>query len=164
MVGGAVAEPGIELGGVLELLSTPAGHHEVAAVGIGESGDVAPDLFELGDGEDVFLSVTPAFLDVFEGEVGGHARSEVVHARPDFGLVVGEDVFPGQGEEGEEIVEIDPGGEGVVVGEAELGIFLRHGQAFDQPGSAVNAGQAATAIFEAAGDHLEVEASAGLQV
>jgi hypothetical protein len=68
VVGGAVAEPSVELGGVLELLSAETGDDEVAALGLRQGGDIAPELLELGDREDVFLSVAPAFLHLLQGE------------------------------------------------------------------------------------------------
>ena len=55
-----------------------------------------------------------------------------------------------EAEGGEELVEIDPAGVRVVVGQGELGFFARHGEAFDEPDAAIDAGQAAAAVFEAA--------------
>ena len=57
----------------------------------------------------------------------------------------------------QEAVDIDPGGEGVVVPELEFGFLAGHGEAFEQADAAVDAGEAAAAVFEAAGDDLEGE-------
>lgn len=74
--GGAIAEPAVELGLVLELLSAGAGDDHEAGGEVGEGGEVAPEFFELGDGKHVFLAVAPAAFDVFEGDVGGDAGGE----------------------------------------------------------------------------------------
>jgi hypothetical protein len=86
-VGGrAVAEPAVELGGIFKLLPAEAGHDDVAAVEVAEGGEVTPEFFELGDWEDIFLSVAPSFLDVLEGDVSGHARGQVADGVGDFML------------------------------------------------------------------------------
>lgn len=67
----------------------------------------------------------------------------------------------GEAEGVEEAVEVDPGGHGIVVTELELVFLAGEGEAFDQSGLAVDAGQAAAAIFEATGDDFESEAGVG---
>ena len=64
------------MGLVLELLSADAGDDNEAGGEVGESGEVAPEFFELGDGKHVFLAVTPAAFDLLEGDVGGDAGGE----------------------------------------------------------------------------------------
>ena len=70
---GAIAEPGVELGGVFELLAAEAGDDEEVAADFAQGGEVSPEFFELGDGEDVFLAVAPALFYFLEGDVGGEA-------------------------------------------------------------------------------------------
>ena len=91
----AVAEPTVELGGVLELLATEAGDGEVAGVGFGEGGEVAPEFLELSDGKDVFLPVSPALFDIFQGDVGGEALGEAAEGSLDDVLVILDDVLAG---------------------------------------------------------------------
>lgn len=169
--GGAVAEPAVELGLVLELLTAGARDHEVAGVDFREGGEVAPEFLELGGGEDVLLTVAPAFLDVLEGDVGGEAGGEVadgvgdpgggVFGRGGGGVFGGgaEEVLAGESEGGEEGIEADPGGHGVVVAEAELVLLAGHGESLDEAGETIDAGESATAILEAAMNHLEGQAA-----
>ena len=166
MGGGAVAEPAVELGLVFELLAAGPGDDEEAGVDFGEGGHVAPEFFELGDGEDIFLAVAPAFFDVLEGEVGGHAAGEAADGIGDFevGGGAGEEVGALEAEGGEELIEVDPGRKGIIVGEVEFIFFAGHGEAFDEAGAAVDAGEAAAAVFEAAGDDFEAEGGAAGEV
>ena len=62
MGGGAVADPGVELGLFFELLAARARDDEEAAVALGEGTHVAPKFFELSDRENIFLAVAPAFF------------------------------------------------------------------------------------------------------
>lgn len=164
VVGGAITEPGVELGGVLELLAAKAGDDEEVGLDFGEGGEVRPEFFELEDGEDVLLSVAPAFFYFLDGDVGGEFGGDVTDSGGDFFPVVGEEVVAGEAEEGEELVEVDPGRHGVVVGEGEFVFLAREGEAFEEAGAFVDAGEAATAVFESAGDDLEGEAGAGVEV
>ena len=170
--GGAVAEPAIELGLVLELLTAHSGDGDELAVDVRKGGEVAPEFFELGDGEDVFLGVAPAFFDVFEGDVSGHPGGEVADGGVDpvggrgwggggvggIDGCRGEEIGAGQLEDFEQLVEVDPGGHRVVVGEFEFLLFAGHGEAFDESWAAIDAGEAAAAIVEAARNDLEGEA------
>lgn len=171
--GGAIAEPAVELGGVFELLAAAAGDGDEAGGEVGEAAHVDPEFFELADGEDVFLAVAPAFLDVFEGDIGGHFGGDAADGGGEFfaggggvgAIGVGaEDVVAGEVEGGEELVEVNPAGIGVVIGELEFDVFAGEGEAFDKAGAAIDAGEAAAAIFEAAGDDFEGEGSAGVEV
>ena len=72
-VGISLAEPAVELRLVLELLAARSRHDEERAIHFREGCDIAPEFFELDHGEDVLLAFAPAFLDVLEGDVGGHA-------------------------------------------------------------------------------------------
>ena len=101
VVGGTVAEPGVELGGVLELLTAEAGDDEVATLGLRQGGEVAPEFLELGDGEDVFLSVAPALFHLLQGEVSREAGGELADPGLDGLFVVLEDIVAGQVKEGE---------------------------------------------------------------
>ena len=164
MGGRAVAEPGIELGRVFKLLPTGSRDDKEFRFDIGEGGEVTPEFFELGDGEDVFLSVAPAFFDFLEGDVGREAGGNFANGFGDDCGVSGEDVFAGESKEGEELVEVDPGRHGVVVGEDEFVFFPRHGKAFEKARASVDGGEAASSVFEAAGDDFEGEASFALEV
>jgi hypothetical protein len=62
--GGAVAEPAIELCRVFELLAARSGDGKEAARDLGKASKIAPELFKLCDGENVFLPVTPALFHV----------------------------------------------------------------------------------------------------
>ena len=171
MSGGAVAEPAIELGLVLELLAAQSRDSDELAIDVRQGGEIAPEFLELSDRENVFLGVAPAFFDVFEGHVSGHASGEgtdggveMVGCRGRSGGGIGgvdgcrgEEIGAGQLEDFEEPVEVNPGGHRVVVGEFEFLLFTRHGEAFDQPEPAVDAGEAAAAIVDAPGDDLEGE-------
>ena len=97
--------------------------------------------------------MAPAFLDIFERDVGGHAGGEVPDGLSDFLFVP--EVVPAQAEGGEQLVEVDPCGHGIVEREAEFVFFARHGEAFDKAWGAIDAGEASTAVLEAAGDHFE---------
>jgi hypothetical protein len=59
---GPIAEPAIELGLVLQLLPPQARHDDEPGIEFGECGEVAPELLELGDGEDVFLPCPQRFF------------------------------------------------------------------------------------------------------
>lgn len=162
MGGGAVAEPAVELGGVLELLAAEAGDGEVMGLDGGQAGHVHPEFFKLADGEDVLLAVAPAFFDVLEGDVGGHAGGEAADGGAGFGGVP--EVVAGELENREQGVDVDPAGIGVVVGEVEFVLLVGHGEAFDELEPAIHAGEAAAAVFEAARDDLEGEPGAGGEV
>ena len=127
---------------------------------------VAPEFFELGDGEDVFLSVAPALFDFLQRDIGRHPCREGADSGGDFFSAAGprREVGAGEGEGGEELVEVDPGGEGIVIGQGEFGFLAGHGETFDQPGTAVDAGEAAAAVLEAAGDDFEGEGRAAFEV
>lgn len=58
------------------MLSAGTGDDDEAGGEVGEGGEVAPEFFELRNGEDVFLAVAPAAFNVFEGDVGGDAGGE----------------------------------------------------------------------------------------
>ena len=58
MCGAAISEPAVELGGVLELLTTEAWDGDEAGLPVGECGDVAPEFLELRDGENILLACT----------------------------------------------------------------------------------------------------------
>ena len=47
----------------------------------GQSRHIAPQLLELRDREDVFLAVSPALLDVLQGDVRGHPGGDRADAR-----------------------------------------------------------------------------------
>ena len=72
----AITQPAIELGGIFELLATEARHGEVASLDGGEIAHIAPEFFELADGENVFLAIAPAFFHLLERDVGGHLGGE----------------------------------------------------------------------------------------
>jgi hypothetical protein len=59
---------------------------------------------------------------------------------------------------------VDPGRHGVVVRESELVGFGGERESFDEAGLAVDPGEAASAVFEAAVDDFEAEAGTGLQM
>ena len=63
-------------------------------------------------------------------------------------------------EEGQQAVDVHPAGVGAVVGERELVLLARQGQALDQPHPAVDARQAAAVILDAARDDLPAERGA----
>ena len=154
--GGAVAEPAVELGLVFELLAAGAGDDEEAAVGFGQGGHVAPQFFELGHGENILLAMAPAFFDFLEGDVAGHAMAEFADGGLDAGGVC--QISTGEAEQREELVEVNPGGHGVVVGEGEFILLAGHGEAFDKPGAAIDPGEAPAAILNAPGDDFKGEA------
>ena len=58
---------------------------------------------------------------------------------------------------GEKLVDVNPTGVGVVVGKLEFVLFAGHRQAFDQSQPAIDAGEAAAAILEPAGDDFKGE-------
>jgi len=62
----AVVGPGVELGGVFELLTAAGVDGQERTAHVGERAHVAPELLELGDRVDVFLAVAPASLDVLD--------------------------------------------------------------------------------------------------
>ncbi len=143
------------MGLVLELLAAGARDDREAADDVGECGHVAPEFFELDDWEDVFLAVAPAFFDILESDVGGHACGEITDGLSDLFLIF--EVGADEAEDGEEFIEMDPCGHGVVEGETEFVFFAGHGEAFDETRAAVDAGEAAAAVFEPAGDDFEGE-------
>ena len=112
---GPIAQPTIELRRFFELLPTPAGHGHEAAGKFRKAGHVAPEFFKLRHGQDIFLTFPPAFFDVLQRDVGGHAGGQrahgVVHLFPVHTLLAG------QPEQGAELVDIDPLGRTVVPGE-----------------------------------------------
>src|ERR1035437_2604682 len=65
----AIAQPCVEKGGLLQLQAAHAGHSQKAAIQLGQSGHIAPEFFKLGYRKDIFLSLAPALLHVFE-EIG----------------------------------------------------------------------------------------------
>lgn len=152
------------MGLILELEAAETGDGDEPAFHFGELAEVAPEFFELGDGEDVFLAVTPAFLHFLEGDVGGEAGGELADALTQGFLGLGGALFGGEhgvaggAEHGEETVQVDPSGHGVVVGEPELVGFVGQGEAFDETGLAVDAGETAAPILESTGNDLEGEA------
>ena len=137
----------------------PAVDGEERAGEVGQGGQVAPELLELGDGEDVLLAVAPAPLHVLDRDVGRHPRG---HAR-------GRPRRPSRGrasrsarvrpKASEQAVDVDPGRQRVVVAERELGVLAGLGQPFEQPEPAADPGQAAAAVVDPPGDHLEAQAS-----
>ena len=76
-----------------------------------------------------------------------------------FAVVV--EIAAGELEGGEQGVDVDPAGVAVVIGQVELVLLARHGEPFDELGLAVDAGEAAAAVFETAGHDFEGEAGAG---
>lgn len=82
--GGAVAQPAVELGWVLELLSAEAGDGGVAGIDGWKIAHVHPEFFKLADGENVLLAVAPAFFDLLEGDVGRHFCGEGADGGVDF--------------------------------------------------------------------------------
>src|SRR5690606_21970881 len=79
----AVAEPAVELGGFLELLPPHAGHGDEAGFYFRQGGHVAPDFLELGDREDILLSLSPPLLDVLQRHVGRHPGGKGAHGGRD---------------------------------------------------------------------------------
>lgn len=166
------------MGLVFELLTALSGDGDELSPDIRECGEVAPEFFELGDRIDVFLGVAPAFLDFFQGDVSGHAGREIADGGVDVfgrggggrGRVIGmgrgggEEIGARQAEDVEQLIEVDPCGHRVVVREFEFLLFARHGEAFDQAQAAINAGETAAAVIEAARDDLEREAVAAMDV
>ena len=88
IVRGSITEPGVELGGIFELLAAESWDDDEVRLDLGQSGEVGPEFFELGDGKDIFLAVAPAFFDLFEGDVGGEAFRDVSNGRGDFLFVL----------------------------------------------------------------------------
>ena len=84
-----IPQPAIELGWILELLSPNSGHHDEGTVNIVQAGHVAPELLELGDGMNVLLAVAPAFLDILEGDIGGHPARKVMDSMFYLGGIIG---------------------------------------------------------------------------
>src|SRR3954465_5570000 len=76
VVAAAVGHPAVELGRVLELLASWPADREEGARQVGQGRQVAPELLELGDGEDVLLAMSPPPLDVLDRHVGRHPRRE----------------------------------------------------------------------------------------
>jgi hypothetical protein len=77
MSGGAVPQPAIKLPGFLQLLTPAAGHRYEIAAQIGEPRHIAPQLLKLSYRKDVFLSLSPSFFDILNGDIGRHARRQV---------------------------------------------------------------------------------------
>ena len=65
---------------------------------------------------------------------------------------------------GQQRVDADEGRERVVVGELDLVFLARQRQALDQPRAAVDAGEAAAAVFEPARHDLDAQAGPALDV
>ncbi len=147
------------MGGVFELLAAEPWNNDEFGFDVGEGGEVAPEFFELEDGEDVFLSVAPAFFDFFEGDVGGESVCDFANGGGDLEVVFVDDVVSGELEEIEELIEVNPGGHGVVVGEGEFVFFARHGESFEKSGLAVDGGEATSSVFESSGDDFVGESS-----
>lgn len=73
MVRAAIPLPRIQLCLCFQLLPTLQGSCKEGAVNLRQSAHVTPQFFELCNGEDVFLSVSPPLFDVFECDVGGES-------------------------------------------------------------------------------------------
>ncbi len=82
--GGAVTEPAVELSGVLELLAPVTWDYDEIGLDLRERGHVAPQLFKLGYREHIFLAVSPAFFDVFQGDISGHTGGDLTDAGLNF--------------------------------------------------------------------------------
>jgi hypothetical protein len=74
-----IAQPAIKLRRFFELLSTPAGHSHKAAGKFRKAGHVALELFKLRHRQDIFLTFSPAFFDVPQRDIGGHASGQRSH-------------------------------------------------------------------------------------
>src|SRR6266540_4195435 len=72
----AVAQPAVELRRILQLLAAQARHDDEARIYLRQCRHVAPELLELRHGEDILLPVAPAFLDLFECDIGRHFRGQ----------------------------------------------------------------------------------------
>ena len=79
-----IPKPPIQLRLILQLLSAQSRHNKIPAIHFGQRGHVAPEFFELRDGEDIFLAVAPAFLHVFERDVGRETAGEFTDGGSDF--------------------------------------------------------------------------------
>jgi len=66
----AIAKPGVELGGFLQLLSPDTRHGDETTTQLRQGRHVPPELFKLSHREDVFLPFAPALLHIFERYVG----------------------------------------------------------------------------------------------
>lgn len=65
------------------------------------------------------------------------------------------EVFPVEVEHLEQPVEVDPGGESIVVGEFELFPFVRECKALYEAGFAIDTGETAAAVFQSSVDDFE---------
>src|SRR5436189_1222019 len=81
---GTIPYPAIELSLVFELLSTDARNDKKAAVAFGEGCHVSPQLFELSHRIDIFMPVSPSFLDLLESNVSGHPLAQISDCLQDF--------------------------------------------------------------------------------
>ena len=160
--GGAVPQPPVELSLILELLTTQAGDGEEGASHFGERRHVDPELFPLRHGEDILLAVPPALLDVFDRDVGRHARRLRSNGRRD--LVLVREIRARQSKHSEDLVDVDPAGVGVVVRQVERHVLVRQRESFDESQLAVHARKAAALILDAPRDDLEAQARPALEV
>ena len=110
----------------------------------------------MGDGVHIFPSVAPAFCDVGEGDVGWDAGGEIADGGGDFRFIL--KIGARKSEAVEQLVEIDPRRHRVVVRERKLVLFARHGETFEETDLAIDAGETAAAVFDAAADDFEGEA------
>ena len=127
----AVIGPAVELGRVFELLAAAAIDGQERTVQVGERAHVAPELLELGDRVDVFLSVAPAALDVLDRHISRHAGGHRADRGIDSLRIVFEDLAC-EPKSGEQAIDRHPGREAVVIPELELGVFAGLRQSLEQ--------------------------------
>ena len=132
MVQAAVVGPAVELGRVFELLATAAIDGQERTVQIGERAHVAPEFLELGDRVDILLPVAPAALDVLDRDISRHAGGHRADRAVDFERISCFKCLAGQPEGFEQAVDLDPGREGIVIPELELGVFAGLCQSLEQ--------------------------------
>ena len=147
---------------IFKLLTAQAGHHYEPAADLGQAGHVYPELLELRDGEDIFLSVTPPFFHVLERYIRWHAGGKVANGFRHAGFVL--ELVACEAEQGEQFIQVDPAGVGVVIAERELEFLARHCETFHESHLAVHSSQAATPVLQPARNHLKSQPRSALNV
>ena len=132
MISAAVGDPAVKLCRILELLSPQAADGEKDAGKVGQRGQIAPELLELGDREDILLAVPPAPFHILDGHVSRHPCRQGADRGGDL-LGSLREIVAGQVQRLQQAVDTHPGGQCIVVPESELGFLARLSQPFQDP-------------------------------